>query len=101
MLEADVEQLKARLRPTRTDHSAWWDRIVGTFADDPAFEEAARLGREHRQAQRQTAMYRIAAAGSRAYTHGGGQIGISSVSDGALTFHSALTVTYIVDDMAA
>ena len=31
----------------------WWKQIIGTFADDPAHEEAMRLGREYRLAQRE------------------------------------------------
>ncbi len=29
-----------------------WKRFVGVFQDDPAFEEAVRLGREWRESQR-------------------------------------------------
>lgn len=50
-LEAEVERLKARLdEPPAV--APWWERISGAFADDPAFEEAMRLGRKYREAQR-------------------------------------------------
>ena len=29
----------------------WWEKIAGTFADDPMYDEAMRLGREYRDAQ--------------------------------------------------
>ncbi len=31
----------------------WWKERMGTFADDPAHEEAMRLGREYRLAQKE------------------------------------------------
>jgi len=44
-LEAEVAALKAQLAPTSTEQQPWWRQISGIFADDPAFEEAMRLGR--------------------------------------------------------
>ncbi len=39
-----------RLAPPKKEH--WgWQAIVGTFADDPLYEEAMRLGRQWREAQ--------------------------------------------------
>lgn len=51
-LEATVEQLRRQLELVAPDTSPWWDHIVGAFADDPAFEEAMRLGREYRASLR-------------------------------------------------
>jgi len=54
-LEAKVEQLQRRLKsvaPLISDTTPWWERVVGAFADDPAFEEAMRLGREYRESLR-------------------------------------------------
>lgn len=31
----------------------WWKERIGIFANDPAHEEAVRLGREYRLAQRE------------------------------------------------
>ena len=47
-LESELASLKQRL-PLEP---AGWRSIVGVFADDPAFEEAMRLGREYRESQR-------------------------------------------------
>jgi hypothetical protein len=53
-LEVEVARLKERLGepgvPSRPD----WRNVVGSFANDPAFEEAMRLGREWRESFRPT-----------------------------------------------
>ncbi len=46
-LESEVTLLKSRVEQT-----AWWEKIAGTFADDETHEEAMRLGREYRTAQK-------------------------------------------------
>ena len=52
VLEVEV----ARLKQERTGATAlpkpWWEEIRGTFKNDPAYEEAMRLGRQWREAQR-------------------------------------------------
>ena len=52
VLEAKVEQLQRTLEAVVPDGRPWWEHIVGAFADDPAFEEAMRLGREYRESLR-------------------------------------------------
>ena len=52
VLEAKVEQLQRKLEAVVPDAKPWWEHIVGAFADDPAFEEAMRLGREYRESLR-------------------------------------------------
>ena len=47
-LEAEVAKLKAESKKSAANQRPWWEEIAGTFADDPAFEEAMRLGREWR-----------------------------------------------------
>jgi len=47
-LEAEVAKLKAESTKSAANQHPWWEEIAGTFADDPAFEEAMRLGREWR-----------------------------------------------------
>jgi len=46
-LEAEVARLKRKL-----DSRPWTEKIAGIFANDPAFEEAMRLGREYRESLR-------------------------------------------------
>jgi hypothetical protein len=50
-LEAEVARLKARLAAKETAQP-WWQKITGVFANDPAFDEAMRLGREYRESLR-------------------------------------------------
>lgn len=52
VLEREVAQLKKRLGSPPAPAASWWEQITGTFTDDPVFEEAMRLGREYRAAQR-------------------------------------------------
>ena len=47
-LEAEVAKLKAELGTSSGKQHPWWEEIAGTFANDPAFEEAMRLGRKWR-----------------------------------------------------
>jgi hypothetical protein len=50
-VEADVEQLKAKLNGL-SDGRPWWEKVYGSFAGEPAFKEAMRLGREYRESLR-------------------------------------------------
>jgi len=51
-LELKVAQLQRQLEAVTPDGKPWWVHVVGAFADDPAFEEAMRLGREYRESLR-------------------------------------------------
>jgi hypothetical protein len=53
-LEAEVARLKATRVETspRQTTEDWLDKAWGAFANDPAFEEAMRLGREWRESFR-------------------------------------------------
>lgn len=51
-LEAKVERLQRQVEIAKLDAKPWWEHVVGAFADDPAFEEAMRLGREYRESLR-------------------------------------------------
>lgn len=56
-LETEVTQLKQKLAtatPSATTEAEipWWREIYGTFADDPLYEKAMRLGREYRESLR-------------------------------------------------
>jgi len=55
-LDAEIGLLKTKVNKLETKNSSdqpWWDEIAGTFADDNAYDEAMRLGREYRLAQRE------------------------------------------------
>jgi hypothetical protein len=51
-LEDEVAKLKVKLETPGSEGLPWWKQIAGIFADDPAFEEAMRLGREWRESFR-------------------------------------------------
>lgn len=51
-LEAEVAQLKAKLGNAPLPTDPWWKQIWGIFDNDPAFDEATRLGREYRESLR-------------------------------------------------
>src|SRR3954454_9992776 len=50
-LEGEVAKLKQHVT-ARPPMIPWWERIYGSFANDPAHEEAMRLGREYRESLR-------------------------------------------------
>lgn len=56
ILEAEVALLKSQLNVVSSSVSSrtnpWWSKIAGTFADNPAYDEAMKLGREYRESQR-------------------------------------------------
>lgn len=51
-LEAEVALLKNKAEKKEEAKKPWWEEIAGTFANDPAFDEAMRLGREYRESQK-------------------------------------------------
>jgi len=51
-LEVEVARLRTRLDKAEKPKADWLDKIWGSFANDPLFEEAVRYGREWREAQR-------------------------------------------------
>ena len=53
VLEKEVAFLKQKIEKDEKSKEPWWKQIIGTFADDPAHEEAMRLGREYRLSQRE------------------------------------------------
>ena len=53
LLEREVLALKRQL--PRSTAGPWWEHISGVFADVPAFDEAAELGRKYRESQRPAA----------------------------------------------
>lgn len=59
VLEKEVALLKGKVDSKgKVDNKSeakkpWWEEIAGTFADDPIYDEAMRLGREYRLSQRE------------------------------------------------
>lgn len=51
-LETQVKELQLKLASATTDSKPWWQEIYGSFANDPMYEEAMRLGREYRESLR-------------------------------------------------
>jgi hypothetical protein len=51
-LEVEVAKLKEQLATSPAQPQPWWRQIYGSFANDPAYEEAMRLGREYRESLR-------------------------------------------------
>jgi hypothetical protein len=51
-LEAEVARLRTKLEQQSNSCKPWTERIAGLFANDPAFEEAMRLGRRYRESLR-------------------------------------------------
>ena len=52
-LESEIATLKEKLAKIEKSPTAWWQKVSGTFADDADYEEAMRLGREYRLAQKE------------------------------------------------
>ncbi len=53
VLEREVARLRSRVEGEGNPGTPWWDRVSGTFADDPAHETAMKLGREYRDSLRE------------------------------------------------
>jgi hypothetical protein len=49
-LETEVAQLKAQQQTSA--ETPWWEEILGSFANDPAYDEAMQLGRQYRESLR-------------------------------------------------
>jgi hypothetical protein len=50
-LEAEVVQLKQRLESPVISTAPWWEKISGTFAHNPIYNEAMKLGRQYRRSR--------------------------------------------------
>lgn len=50
LLEKEVARLRQALESR--DKETAWHRVVGTFANDPLYEEAMTLGRQYRESLR-------------------------------------------------
>ena len=50
-LEKEVATLRTKLNELSTSEP-WWERIAGTFHNDPVYQRAMKLGREYRHSQK-------------------------------------------------
>ena len=50
-----VDRLKRKI-DSNSAALPWWEKIAGTFAENPAYDEAMKLGREYRESERVTAI---------------------------------------------
>lgn len=48
VLEEELASLRRKVEGSEPLQS-WWERIAGTFKNDPVYEQAMKLGREYRQ----------------------------------------------------
>ncbi len=53
VLEAKVDDLNRKVEGVESS-SPWWERIAGTFQDDPVYAKAMKLGRAYRRALQAT-----------------------------------------------
>lgn len=53
-LEEEVARLKQARKSDKANALPWWERIRGTFRDDPDYDEAMRLGCQWRESFRTT-----------------------------------------------
>ncbi len=51
-LESEIAVLKEKFKKIEKSEQPWYEKIAGTFADDPIYDEAMKLGREYRESQK-------------------------------------------------
>lgn len=51
-LENELARLKSKVEGSESGSKPWWERIAGTFENDPVYEQAMKLGREYRNSLR-------------------------------------------------
>lgn len=47
-LERELKALKSTVRKNKSK-GAWWERLAGTFRDDPLFDEMVEAGQKYRR----------------------------------------------------
>ncbi|MEW6129994.1 MAG: hypothetical protein AB1757_23365 [Acidobacteriota bacterium] len=52
ILEAELTRLKNKIETIERPAQPWWEKIAGTFADDPIYDEAMKMGRQYRKSQK-------------------------------------------------
>ncbi len=50
ILERELALIRSRVDQTGSG-KPWWERIAGTFQNDPVYEEARQLGLQYRRSQ--------------------------------------------------
>lgn len=50
-LEEELAKLKDMVQ-SQNASQPWWERIAGTFQDDPVYEAAMKLGRQYRRSSK-------------------------------------------------
>ncbi|HMO85377.1 MAG TPA: hypothetical protein PKC18_10705 [Lacipirellulaceae bacterium] len=50
-LELEVATLRSKIEAL-AGSKPWWERIAGSFHDDPLYDKAMKLGRQYRQSQK-------------------------------------------------
>ena len=50
-LESELAVLKEKFKKIEKSETPWWKERIGMFADNPAYDEAMKLGREYRESQ--------------------------------------------------
>ena len=48
LLEAEVDRIKRKIEPNPAA-LRWWEKMAGTFAENLAYDEAMKLGRQYRE----------------------------------------------------
>jgi hypothetical protein len=50
-LEHEVRSLKRLVKKSKSDQKPWWERLAGTFENDPVFDEIVEAGRKYHKSQ--------------------------------------------------
>ena len=53
VIERQLKTLQSKFEKIEKEKEPWWKQRMGSFADDPIYDEAMRLGREWRESQRE------------------------------------------------
>ncbi len=51
-LEREMKEVRQRLGQPASSEIPWWEKIAGTFANDPDYDKAMELGRKYRESLR-------------------------------------------------
>lgn len=51
-LESELSVLKEKVKKIEKSETPWWKQRIGIFANNPAYDEAMRLGLEYRESQK-------------------------------------------------